>query len=127
MCGINERRARGVQFRDKGVAASGRLERSCRWEVIGPCFSHHDNIARSIHGDVETSVKLLAAAQEGGKDQRGAGGVELGHESVAADVGKGRLKRIFCREVGRFGPTRNIGVPSGVYGNPNAWILLAAS
>src|SRR2546428_2048492 len=67
---------------DSFAAAEGDLEGpGGRREVGGPRGARQVGITRRVHGNAEAAV-IAAAAEVGGVDEGGAGGIELRHERV---------------------------------------------
>ena len=87
--GVDERRARRVDLRHKGVldaAVLGRIQHRAGRRAVGGEISRdraarHIGRAFGIHRDVDAHV-LAAPAQVGGVHERRARGAELGHEGV---------------------------------------------
>src|SRR5712664_2224870 len=59
-------------------------------------------------------------------DERGAGGVQLRHESALRAAERG-LKRVRCWEIGREGVARYVGVAGAVHGDAIAIVEAAAT
>src|SRR5213076_1946505 len=108
-------------LRHKGIAdaaAKDRLEsaRSGR-EVARAGVAGYVGVAGSIHGDAVARV-IVIAAEVGGIDERGSGGVELRDESVVsgrerAPADENRLEGPSrYREVDRSGPASYVGAAS---------------
>src|SRR5207245_5298259 len=88
--GVDEGGAGGIELRHEGVATTehiaseGRLERPRRSrKVAGASSARHVGVARGVHGDACAIVADGATAAEvGGVDKGGAGGIQLRHEGV---------------------------------------------
>ena len=127
--GVDEGRAGGIELRDEGVAATGRLEGPWgRREVAGVGPPGHVGVAVGVHRDPEGLLIKAVAAKVGGVDQSRTGGIELRHEDVGGAAGKGGLEGPRGRgKVVGYGEARHVGVAGGVHGDPAASIIATAS
>src|SRR5205814_9247045 len=98
---------------EAAAAWGGRLEGPCRRRKVGRAGpARHVGVAGRVHRDAVASV-AATAAEVGGVDESGAGGIELRHEGVASTehtASEGRLERPRCRrKVAGYGLARHVG------------------
>src|SRR3989442_877608 len=113
MCGIHETRACRIQFRYEGVSRSAAVSSlKCAWggwEVARIGEAGYVGVACSIHGNADANAGSATAAEEGGVDERGSGGIQLRHEGDGGDDG-GLESARSRREVSRTGVSGDEGV-----------------
>src|SRR6266571_7779202 len=123
--GVDQSGAGGIELRDKGVAATTTAERwlegaQGRREIGGTGGPADVGVPGSIHGNGDTIV-ISTAAQVGGVDQSGAGGIELRDEGVTDIAEAPATSRLEGprgrRELGRVGRANHVGVAGGVHGD----------
>src|SRR5205823_13663699 len=93
-------------------------------KVAGGGESRNVGVCAGVHGDRVACV-TAAAAEIGGVDEGGAGGIELRHEGVPAAAAVGCRRR--RREVAGVGFTRHEGVAGRVHRNAEACLSAAAA
>src|SRR5947209_1276854 len=83
-------------------------------------------MATGIDRDAPALV-IGTAAEVGGVDQRGAGGVQLRHEGVKAAAGSRLEGTGGRREVGRDGEARHVGIATGIDRDAQALVSATAA
>src|SRR5208282_3641296 len=113
----------GIQLHHKcgntPVVFFRRLQRVDGGEVGRGGIPRYVGVAGGIDSDGASIVSPSAAAQVGGGDQGGAGGVQFRHKHIITAV-VSRLQRVNGGEVGRASEPRYVGVAGGIDGDATA-------